>query len=283
MIDMYRQHIEGPDFIPEDLKTDMDFVNGSQQGRIYRIVPKNAGSHKKILPDLKNAQTGELVEMLSNPNQWWRLQAQRLLLERQDKSAVPALKNLFTRHQDPRVRLHALFALEGLNSLDAKIVEQAMKDAHPGVRESGIILSEKYPECLPQLMERINDSSARVVLQATLSLGEFPAAQVVPALASVIEKHGRDSWFRIAVLSSEAGSSLPLLELLIKRGLFFSEAKAEKAAFLGDFSYIIGARNREGGIARLLRILTSAGIIKKERLAAPGLTGLGQWDKKIRK
>ena len=184
IIDMYRQHIEAPTSVPEDLKSDMDYNNGKDKGRIYRIVPKNAGSYKKVSPDLKNATTEQIVEQLSNPNQWWQLQAQRILLERQDKSVVPALKNLFTRHQDPRVRLHALYALEGLNSLDAIIVEQAMKDVHPGVRENGIMLSEKYPELLPRLIERINDSSACVVFQATLSLGEFPAAQVVPALAS---------------------------------------------------------------------------------------------------
>ena len=280
IMDMYRQHIEAPVSIPEDLKSDMDYLNGSKMGRIYRIVPKNAGSYKKASPDLRNAQTGQIVELLSNPSQWWRLQAQRILLERQDKSAVSALKNLFTRHQDPRVRLHALFALEGLNSLDAKLVEQAMKDTHPGVRESGIILSEKYPQCLPQLMERINDSSARVTLQATLSLGEFPATQAAPALARVIEKHGQDPWFRIAVLSSEAGSCLPLLELLVKQGFFSGELKAERTAFLEDFSYVIGSRNREGEIVHLLKVLMAGGIKKEKGLQLTGLTGLASGIKK---
>jgi hypothetical protein len=258
----------------------MDYNNGKDKGRIYRIVPKNAGSYKKMSPDLKNATTEQLVEQLSNPSQWWQLQAQRILLERQDKSVVPALKNLFAHHQDPRVRLHALYALEGLNSLDAKIVEQAMKDVHPGVRENGIMLSEKYPELLPQLIERINDSSAHVAFQATLSLGEFPAARVVHALASIIEKHGQDSWFRIAVLSSEAGSSLPLLELLVKRGLFFKEAKEEGTSFLQDFSHIIGARNKEGEIVGLLKVLTAAGIKKEQGLQLAGLTGLASGIKK---
>src|SRR4030095_12693716 len=152
IMDMYRQHIEAPVSVPDDLRSDMDYNNGKDKGRIYRIVPKNAAPYKKISPDLKNATIEKIVEQLSNPGQWWRLQAQRILLERQDKSAVPALKNLFAHHLDPRVRLHALYALEGLNSLDAIIVGQAMKDVHPGVRESAIILSEKYPECLPQLI-----------------------------------------------------------------------------------------------------------------------------------
>ncbi len=41
MIDMYRQHIETPLSIPEDLQVGMDFNAGSKYGRIYRIVPKN--------------------------------------------------------------------------------------------------------------------------------------------------------------------------------------------------------------------------------------------------
>ena len=119
-----------------------------------------------------------------------------------------------------------------------------------------------------------------MALQATLSLGEFHAEQVVPAFASVIEKHGQNNWFRIAVLSSEAGSSLPLLELLLKRDLFFTEAKSEWAAFLGDFSYVIGARNREGEIAGLLKVLTTADLKKERGLRLEGLTGLARGMKK---
>ncbi len=280
IVDMYRQHIEAPASVPEDLKRDMDYNNGKDRGRIFRIVPKNSGTNKNSFPDLKNASTEQIVALLSNSNQWWQLQAQRILLERQDKSVVPALKKLFVQHQDARVRLHALYALEGLNSLDPKIVEQAMNDRHPGVRENGVMLSEKLPELLPRLIERANDSSARVALQATLSLGEFSSARIVPTLASIIEKHGQNSWFRIAVLSSEAGSSLPLLELLIKQGLFFSKATLANAEFLKEFSYVIGSRNREGEIAGLLKILSTSGIKKEQDMLLAGLQGLATGAKK---
>src|SRR5690606_13676904 len=40
MVDMYRQHIETPMSIPEDLSADMDYRQGMDMGRIYRIVPK---------------------------------------------------------------------------------------------------------------------------------------------------------------------------------------------------------------------------------------------------
>src|SRR5665647_3849147 len=106
MIDMYRQHIETPMSIPEDLQVGMDFNAGNKYGRIYRIVPKNAGAYKKVSPDLRNAKSIDLVALLSHQNQWWRLQAQRLLLERQDKSVIPSVKNLLDQGEDPRFRLH---------------------------------------------------------------------------------------------------------------------------------------------------------------------------------
>ena len=72
---------------------------------------------------------------------------------------------------------------------------------------------------------------------------------------------------------------MPLLELLLKRGLFF-KAKSEWAAFLGDFSYVIGARNREGEIAGLLKVLTTADLKKEQGLRLEGLTGVARGMKK---
>ena len=91
-VDMYRQHIETPVSIPDDLETDMEFSAGNTRGRMYRIVPQNNKGVKVAKPNLKNATSEQLVEALSNQNQWWRITAQRLLLERQDNSVVPQVK-----------------------------------------------------------------------------------------------------------------------------------------------------------------------------------------------
>lgn len=252
MIDMYRQHIETPMSIPEDLQVGMDFNAGNKYGRIYRIVPKNAGGYKKVSPDLRNVKSIDLMDLLSHQNQWWRLQAQRLLLERQDKSVIPAVKTLFTQSEDPRFRLHALYVLEGMSALDAEIVKRAMKDSSPGVRENAAILSERFPGCLSQLEEMINDSSIRVAFQAILSLGEFHDKTIAPAMAKVVEQYGQSSWFRTAVLSSEAGSSLELLKVLNEKGSFFDAVAPWKVTFLENFSNVIGERNQKEQILTLL-------------------------------
>src|SRR5690606_21332957 len=143
VIDMYRQHTETPVSIADDLKEDMDFMRGSDMGRIYRIVPKDNKKGKAVQASTGERQSSSYVELLSHPNQWWRLQAQRILLERQDKSVIPAVQELFNSSGDARVRLHALYVLEGLNELKAPMVIKAMGDSEPGVREHGAILAER--------------------------------------------------------------------------------------------------------------------------------------------
>lgn len=256
VIDMYRQHIETPVSIPEDLKADMDFYNGSQHGRIYRISPEK-DSTPIVFPQLSNKTTPELVALLEHSNHWQRSQAQRLLLERQDTSVHRQLQNLFLKHDDPRTRLHALYALEGLQLLEIGQVEQALSDAHPGVREHGIILSERFPDLLPHLLKMTTDPNPRVALQACLSLGEFSGPEVTASLANAMIKSGKDPWFRTAVLSSEAGASADLMEQLIRQQFFSSPLTEYETDFLKDMAKIIGERNNPGEPERMLGQLRS--------------------------
>ncbi|MEX0995090.1 MAG: PVC-type heme-binding CxxCH protein [Balneolaceae bacterium] len=251
VVDMYRQHTEHPIAIPEDLKVnpDVDFTQGLEYGRIYRILPKNENPAENYDANLKKMDQQQWIEMLSHPGQWWRLTAQRLLLEQQDKSMVPAVTSvLFDNNKDARARLHALYVLEGLNSLNRERVEQAMQDPQPGVREHGMKLSEEYPELLPKLLEGVNDESIFVSFQATLSAGEFEGHRVISTLADVVEQYGYDSWFRTAVISSQAGSSLEMMKELVSRETFsFNSSSGEsivwKLKFLEDLAFAVGSRN----------------------------------------
>src|SRR5918996_4142567 len=114
VVDIYREFVETPESIPEELKKDMDFWSGDTMGRIYRIVPKSAPQVRAPRVALSSAATAELVDLLEHPNGWWRLTAQRLLLERQDRTAAPKLAEMTERGKTPQARLHALYGLEGL-------------------------------------------------------------------------------------------------------------------------------------------------------------------------
>jgi len=269
VIDMYRQHIETPLSIPEDLKEDMDFMNGSELGRIYRIVPENATAAKTPVRNMREMSPAELVELLKHPNRWWRLHAQRMLLERQDLSVVADLKNLLTTSDDARVRLHALYTLEGLNSLNADIVKKAMSDAHSGVRQHAIRLSEQYAELLPELLRHVNDSSVWVVFQSTLSLGQFNGREVTSAFASILERYGEVQWFQAAVLSSEAGASLETVKKVLN-----GKPAEWKSKFLSDASAAIGAFNRPDEIEAFMTFVSSAEVSQHKELQAAALSGL---------
>jgi putative membrane-bound dehydrogenase-like protein len=279
LIDYYRQHIETPVSIPDDLKEDMDFLNGSEYGRIYRIAPTNAPPIKVIAPDLQNKSTSELVKLLTHPSRWWRLQAQRLILERQDVSVVPELLTMFDQHEDPKIRLHALYALEGLNSLNEDLVKKAVNDNSPGIREHGLILSERYPGCLDMALSKIDDPSIKVAFQATLTIGDFHGEKVVAALAHATEKYGQDPWFQTAVLSSEDGSSPELLKLLITRK-FFETTDGWKVSFLETYAHIAGSRNQKEQINFILSILSRPEIEKEEKWQTAIVGGLTSGIKK---
>lgn len=265
VVDMYMQHIETPVSIPDDLKADMDFANGSDKGRIYRIFP--TGADKK---DLKNVNLGskttaELVGYLAHPNSWWRLTAQRLILERQDKSILPALKAQFESHQDPRARLHTLYAIDALGGMDATLAKAAVKDASEGVRIHGAVLSERFSQNLPDLLELAKDADDRVALQAALSLGQFKGPQVQEALASVLTKYASQPLYRTAVLSSEIGSSLDFVNFLAKKSFF--DGKDGSLAFLEDAAYVIAAGANTSEVSALLSAVTTFDAAAQKAIA----------------
>ena len=273
IIDMYRKHIEDPISIPEDLHVDIDFKAGNKYGRIYRVVPQDMGSYKKITVNLRNATSLNLVALLSHQNQWWRLQAHRLLLDRQDKTVIPAVKDLFNQSKDARFRLHALYVLEGMDALEAATLKTAMKDPSPGVRENAAILSERFPGCRPQLDAMVNDTTIRVAYQATLSVGQFNDNAAVYALAKSLELHGESSWFRTAVLSSEAGSGIALLKTL-ETNSFFKKFEPWKSTFLETYADVIGARNDKSEILSLLNNVSQSFIAHTGNFQQASIKGL---------
>ncbi|WP_028664371.1 PVC-type heme-binding CxxCH protein [Runella zeae] len=252
MIDMYRQHIETPTAIPEDLKEEMDFFKGSQLGRIYRIIPKGA-KPTPVQPRLRSKSAAELVALLAHPQQWWRLQAQRLLLEKQDKSVLASLKEILLKDTNPHARLHAFFTLEGLNALEENTVAEAFKDNQPEIRAYAVAEAERFPALFDQIVAATKDASPKVAFQACLSVGQFGTPQSTEALASILEKQVSDKWFRMGVLSSEAGASLGLLKGLQQKN-FFQQITPAKNEFLEEFGHVIGARNRKGEITELFGI-----------------------------
>lgn len=273
VVDMYRQHIEDPVSIPDDLEVDIDFSAGDNYGRIYRIVPSGEFKRKQANANLKTMSTEDLAELLSHPNQWWRNQAQRLIIERKDKSIVPEIISLFYHSENPKCRLHALYVLEGLDALNADIVKWAMKDSSSGVRENAAILSERYPDCLNDLLKMTGDSVARVAFQAILSVGEFRDKKVKDIMPETIEKRAQNPWFRTAILSSKIGSDIEVLIPVVK-SMTTDDSQLWKIQFIESASHIIAARNDKREVSRLLEFVSQSEIFSNVTIRTALLKGI---------
>ena len=118
-------------------------ING---GRIWRLVHEGM-KPRATQPRMLDEKPAELVAHLSDPNGWWRDTAQKLIILRGDKSVVPALKEMAARNANPIARLHALWTLDGLDSVDADFARKMMKDADARLRVAAMRIAE------PMLMQ----------------------------------------------------------------------------------------------------------------------------------
>ena len=267
MIDMYREFIENPESIPEEIRKNMNFRSGDNLGRIYRIVPLHPGAKHDLRPGLGSASTTNLIDALSSANGWHRETAQRLLIERRDPTSVALLRALAEKSDYPQARVRALWALEGLSALDSANVMKALTDTHPEVRRNALQLAEELVKNSRPLRDAVfacvRDSDPHVQFQLALTLGAIEGDSAMWALASLAMQRGGDPWFRTAILVSAARSPGMLLELLQTRGYSWSEGE-----LLKGLASLIGSHRNPAEIARFLQTLSSLKPLQ------PGLEGL---------
>jgi putative membrane-bound dehydrogenase-like protein len=244
ILDMYREHIEHPWSIPDDIKAQLDLRSGSDRGRIYRLA--SPGFRARPAPKLSEATTAELVALLDHPNAWHRDTSHRLLFERQDKAAVEPLRSLLREAKTPLGRLHALWSLVGLRGLSDHDLVGALADPSAGVREHAVRLAESRLSKSTTLFERVlalaEDPAIRVRFQVAFSLGEADDTRSVEGLASIARRDAGDDWVRAAVLSSEVPVADVLFAHLLNDAGF--AASAAGRATLRSLAFVIGARSR---------------------------------------
>jgi putative membrane-bound dehydrogenase-like protein len=274
LLDMQRDVIEHPDYIPEKVKATLNLRAGEDRGRIYRITPK--GGRPAMRPRLREQTGPGLVGLLAHSNQWWRVTAQRLLVERGDRSVVGLLRDL-ARGSEPLGRLHALWTLQGLGALDEAAVERALSDPQPGLRENGLWLADGLLPGSERLRQRVlalaADAQPRVRLAAALTLGQLEPAAARPALQQIFLQDYAALWTRLAVLSSWAGDLGTLLQALLDDPKFRADKSAAPAEALRAVADLCGARatNSEPLVVLLRAAGRPAG---EDRWTIPILEGL---------
>jgi putative heme-binding domain-containing protein len=222
VVDFYRQFIEGPAFMDEEVVKTANLYNGTDKGRIYRISATGASAATWMKNmDLGKATNEQLVEKLADVNIWWRQNAQRLLLDRKAKDAVPALARLAQNSTSPLGRLHALWTLEGMNELSPGIIINALSDKETGVRENAIRLAELHlsgsPELVPALLKLQRDPDPGVRYQLLNTLGFINTAEANQARQQLLFKDINDEWVQIAALSAPPSQNIGLLDAVLAK------------------------------------------------------------------
>lgn len=209
--DMYRQEIDHPLYLPEELRDRLDFNGGKDRGRIYRVVDEAAPKFSGKM-ELSLETPEDWCRALASADAWWQATAFRLLFERKDPATAPLLRECLTQAKTGASRVRALWLLYWLHDLPSAALNGALHDPDPGVRENAVRLVgkeiEKQPELIEPLLAAARDDDARVRFSAALVLGPLPDPRVVAPLAAIAVRDGEDPWARAAVLSG-MGTRMP--------------------------------------------------------------------------
>ncbi|TKC63617.1 c-type cytochrome [Pedobacter hiemivivus] len=180
IVDMYRGIIQEGNWTKKGtyLRKQIDekkFDKNIGRGRIYRVVYDGIKPDKN-LPKMLDMTTDKLVPYLAHTNGWWRDNAQKLIVVRADKSVVPALKAMALNKGTSQLgRIHALWTMKGLKSLDNETLMQALRDEDAEVRKTAVwIADESVKKGDEQIIKALdllkNDPSADVRFQLALTM-----------------------------------------------------------------------------------------------------------------
>ncbi len=250
--DMYRRFIDHARFFPEEFSQSNYMRAGFDQGRIYRLAPKGyKAPPARVLP----AASKELVALLESSDNWPRLTAQRLLVDRQAKEVAPQLEAMLKDATSAQTRVHAQWTLDGLGLATVEHVLTGLKDAEPGVVESAIVLAErKFPdraEVEKAYLELTRHDSRRVRFLAAIELADDESEAATEALTAVLGDDPGDEWIRKGVLSASEKRAGTILAALLEQDDFRAHPGDGRADLVREFASAAAARADEGEMSAL--------------------------------
>ena len=171
-----------------------------EHGRIYRLVWRGAPSFEPL--SLSRDRPGELVAALRHHNMFWRLTAQRLLVERGNTDVLEDVYRIISNRSVDAIGLnapaiHAIWTLHGLGALDGTNAraERAVFDAlrHPaaGVRKNALMALPRNAALFEQITRAgsLADVEPNVRIHALLALADVPASD---SIGRALYRYGKD-------------------------------------------------------------------------------------------
>jgi putative membrane-bound dehydrogenase-like protein len=162
-------------------------LRDKSHGRIWRVVSRQAKENKPIT--LSKDRPEQLIEALGNDNLFWRMTAQRLLVERGNLDVLPALYKIANNQTadgsgNNHPVIHALWTIDGLGAISKEekaneVVTNALSHPSAGVRKAAIqVLSKSgWSEEVVTKYDLLNDKDANTRLAAIVSLSQVASSE----------------------------------------------------------------------------------------------------------
>lgn len=222
-----------------------------QHARIYRVVNKKANHTQDV--NLKDASPEELVKTLTNDNLFWRLTAQRLLVERGETDVIPLLIELIENESMDELglnpgALHAVWTLDGLGAIDgsdSEVYDSVVGALHhpaSSVRRAALMTLPRNEEVLEIILASdflpnpntpgnmdfvmpanvISASDPQVRLAALLAVAEMPTSEKAGRMVAELltdEANANDLWIRHAGTAAAANNEISFLDHVLSKQL----------------------------------------------------------------
>lgn len=263
VLDMYRETIEHPLSIPEPIKKHLDLTSGHDRGRLYEIVPD--GFKRRAKPALSKATSELLVKTLADADAWWRETAQRLLIERGDKSVIPSVRELSRKAPSAEGRMHAHWTLAALGASSKDDLIFACEDPDSRVLEAaiqvyaGLLVADVGAQEAgrrKRLIARLAAEPDQMVrFQLALALGakattEIEKDIVMSGLVYVLGlPPAPDHWTFLAAMTSASGRARRLLLTLLETGF---PSGAGDPPWLDELAALAGSEAGAAGLEEAL-------------------------------
>lgn len=259
VVDYYREIIEHPEWLSDEVINSGKLYNGHDMGRIFRISATDAAplTWTKDL-HFGEASDNELIQKLADPNIWWRRTAQRLLLDRRSSAAIPALVEMAKNTKSAPGRLHALWTLEGMGALKSEHIEEALRDPEAGVRINAIKLAEFHLSNAPSLGESLlalkDDNDPKVRFQLLCTLGFIDSPEAAQVRNKILFQDIEDEFVQVAALSAPSSQTQRLLESVLGR---FDDKNPAYGSLVQSLAAMVAASGESREVYTLLESATA--------------------------
>ncbi len=261
--DMYRGLIQHEAYVTpylRDQTLSRKLAQPIHYGRIWRIVPEDWKPTKT--KKLSSASTEELIGYLSNQNGWYRDMAQKILVERKDRTIKESLIKVIKKGDNLFGRLHAFWTLEGLDLLDTELLFKCMLDETPLIRITCLRLLEPFAKADLDVQAKLQEmilsfwqkASPKEILQISLTANVFDQKHKQQTLGGIIQRYDTSALIRDAVMSSLQDQEFVFLQTLRKSSGYKTNT-AGKEIFLEMLTTAIIKKGHPVELSNLLEML----------------------------